>query len=71
MAAIAVKGCVIVGEAPSALGLMALYKKKCDKCSWEEPAASAGVIDPATKEYRIGFSCPKCRHIQDVLIKDA
>jgi len=71
MAAIAVKGCIIVGEIPSQLGLLALYKKKCEKCSWEEPAASAGLIDPKAKEYLIGFSCPKCKNLQDVIIREA
>jgi len=70
MPAVAEKGCIVLGEIPTKLGLMVTFKKKCEKCNYKEAAASGGVIDPVTKEYKTGFHCIYCGNDQLVIIKE-
>jgi predicted RNA-binding Zn-ribbon protein involved in translation (DUF1610 family) len=69
MVATAIKGCIVLQEMPTKLGPMAIFKKKCEKCGYQEPAASVGVIDPKEKQYCTGFYCTHCGNEQLVVVR--
>jgi hypothetical protein len=63
MRAIGLKGAIILSQD----GVNVNFRKKCSKCSFEEPARSTQHISQGV--VRVNFYCPKCRKSQDVQIQ--